>query len=289
MLQLLSPERVAIAATELDQHAETSVEAIAQTKNETAALRTAEAPLPVEEEGNTPAPAPCTQYTMAPETLKKFRRGYGEDAVQVAQQLREIAVTSAEGILRKAKLLLKMKEQLNRKEWGIWLKEVLGWFGNEATPYLQIAKVFKDFQPAIFRELEPFTILKLRTKRYEPVVTRLREELAITSQVVQNFIQEVIPKQSRRKKATPNYGNAVLKQHPSAEDGTSYFTLKANLSDKPGSWLESKLKSIQSGKYWRGLRRGSNKMSRAVKIRGRAWRPKLSSGFVTGWKWLDLR
>ena len=214
----------------------------AQAKDETAGINTAEPPLPMEEEESTLVPDSCARLPIAPETLSKFRRGYGEDAVQVAQQLKQIVVTSAEGILRQAKLLLKMKEQLNRKEWGIWLREVLGWFGNEATPYLQIAKAFKNFDPAAFCELEPFTILKLRTKRYATVVGRLREEVAITSQLIQNFIQEVIPKQSRKKKAAPNYDDSVLKQCLNGEDNTFYFTLHANLGDKQGSWLESKLK-----------------------------------------------
>ncbi len=206
------------------------------------------------EEANTPiSTLPEADHTSAqsqaltPEFLKKFRSGYRDDAAQVASQLREIAVTSAEGILRQAKLLLKMKERLNRKEWGVWLREVLGWFGNEATPYLQIAKVFREFDPAVFRKLEPFTILKLRTKRYAPLVARLREELAITSDLIQNFIKEVIPKQSRRKRAAPNYDEAVLKQRLNAEDGTFYFSLNVNLGDKQGSWLEQRLENCTVG------------------------------------------
>jgi len=190
---------------------------------------------------------PTKSQAITPGNLKKFRRGYGDHAAQVAQQLKGIIVTSAEGILQKAKLILDTKLHLNRKEWGVWLREMLGWFGNEATPYLQIAKMFKDFEPAGFRELEPFTILKLRTKKYAPIVARLREELAITSQVIQNLIKEVIPKQSRQKKAAPNYGEAVLKQRLNAEDGTFYFTLNANLGDKPGSWLEGKLENCTVG------------------------------------------
>ena len=228
---------------ELVQHLKAQGSALtAQVKDETAGTNRAEAPLPLEEEESTPVPDSCARHTITPETLNKFRRGYGEDAVQVAQQLKGIAVTSAEGILRKAKLILNMKLRLNSKEWGVWLREVLGWFNNEATSFLQIGKIFKNFDPAAFRELEPFTILKLRIKRYAPVVERLREEVVVTSQLIQSFIQEVIPKQSRRKKAAPNYDASVLKQRLNGEDGTFYFTLNANLGDKPGSWLESKLK-----------------------------------------------
>jgi len=239
MLQLLAPELVTIASTEPDQHVEASVEL-----NSTLDLTTEDSNevLSATQDG-----AISQSNTIAPEILKKFRRGYGEQAVQAAQQLKEIAVTSAEGVLRKARLLLDIKLQLNRKEWGVWLREVLGWFGSEATQYLQIAKAFKDFEPSVFSTLEPFTILKLRTKRYAPVVARLGEELAITSNLIQDFIKEVLPKQSRRKKAAPNYGEAVLKQRLNPEDGTSYFSLNANLSDKPGSWLESKLKDRTVG------------------------------------------
>ncbi len=239
MLQLLAPERVAIASTDPDQHVEESIELNATLDSAT-------------EDSNEVLQFATQEYalqsnTITPEVLKKFRRGYGEHAAQVAQQLKKIVVTSAEEILRKAKLLLDMKLRLNRKEWGIWLREVLGWFGSEATPYLQIGKVFKDFDPSVFRELEPFTILKLRTKRYAPVVTRLREELAITSDLIQNFIKEVIPKQSRRKKVASNFGEAVLKQRVNAEDGTFYFSLNANLGDMPGSWLEAKLENCTVG------------------------------------------
>ncbi len=192
-------------------------------------------------------PAESDQQTIPPSILKKFRRGYGEHAAQVADEIKQLVVTSAEGILRKARLVFDMKLRLNRKEWGVWLREVLGWFGNEATQYLQIAKTFQDFEPAVFSTLEPFVILKLRTKRYAPVVVRLHEELAITSQLIQNFIKEVIPKQSRKKKTPANYGDAVMMQHPSAEDGTSYFTLNANLGEKAGSWLQQKLENYTVG------------------------------------------
>jgi len=202
---------------------------------------------PVEEEEIAHDPAECVKQTIPPSILKKFRRGYGEHAAEIASQIKQLVVTSAEGILRKARLVFDMKLRLNRKEWGVWLREVLGWFGNEATPYLQIAKTFCDFEPAVFSTLEPFVILKLRTKRYVPVVVRLHEELVITSQLIQNFIKEVIPKQSRKKKTPANYGDAVMMQHPSAEDGTSYFTLNANLGEKAGSWLQQKLENYTVG------------------------------------------
>ncbi len=231
---------------EQTQHLESLSSAIAQTSDKSAS-DLEEALLPMEEIAIASGLRSCDHHMIAPEILKKFRRGYGEYAAQATQQLKEIAVTSAEGILRKARLLLDMKLRLNRKEWGVWLREVLGWFGSEATPYVQIGKIFRDFDPAVFRELEPFTILKLRTKRYAPVVARLREELSITSNLIQNFIKEIIPKQARRKKAAPNYSEAVLKQRVNAEDGKFYFTLNANLGDKPGSWLEAKLEKCTVG------------------------------------------
>ncbi len=212
MLQLLAPERVAKVSDAPGQYVEDNVRAI------------------------------------APLTLKKFRRGYGEEAAEEAAQLRGIAVTSAEGVLRQAKLLSKLKERLNRKEWGIWLKEVLGWFGKEVAPYLQIAKIFGKFDPAVFRKVEPFTLLKLRTKRYAPLVERLQEEINITSELIQNLISEVIPTPSRRKKAAPKFDEPVLKQRLNPEDGTFYFTLyTTNLGDQPGEWLQEKLEDRTLG------------------------------------------
>ena len=211
MLQLLAPERVTNAFPDPAQHVEANVRA------------------------------------LAPETLKKFRRGYGEEAELVAAQLKGIVVTSAEGVLRQANLLSKLKERLNRKEWGVWQKEVLGWFGKEIAPYLQIAKTFSKFDPTVFRKVEPFTLLKIRTKRYAPLVERLREELVVTSELIQNLISEVIPTPSKRKKAAPNYDEAVLKQRLNGEDGTFYFTLHANLGDQPGEWLQSKLEDRTLG------------------------------------------
>ncbi len=238
-------DEVSALSAKFAQKLQAQASAIAQTEDGVAGDRVIEEQNPVDQVAI--APTPNLPQALAPETLNKFRRDYQEHAAQVAAQLREIAVTSAEGILRQAKLLLIMKERLNRKEWGVWLREVLGWFGNEATPYLQIAKIFRGFDPVVFRDLEPFTILKLRTKKYAPLVARLREEINITSQLIQNFINEVMPRQSRRKKAAPNYDEAVLKQRLNGEDGTFYFTLHANLGDKPGSWLEEKLQNCTVG------------------------------------------
>ncbi len=231
-----------VEIAQLAQQVEDHASAIAQTEDRVVGDSVVE---PVEDV--VIALTPRERLTIPPETLKKFRRGYGEEAELVAAQLRGIAVTSAEGVLRFSKLLSKLKERLNRKEWGVWLQEVLGWFGKEVTPYLQITKTFGKFNPSVFRELEPFTLLKIRTKRYAPLVERLREELVVTSELIQNFISEVIPTPSKRKKAAPNYGEAVLKQRLNPDDGTFYFSLNANLSDKHGSWLEEKLENCTVG------------------------------------------
>ena len=241
----LHPVDQVSVASELTQNLESEAFVIAQTENGLAGNRTIEEQKRKDEEVG--VPTPNIPHALAPETLKKFRRGYGEEAAEVATQLKGIVVTSAAGVLRQANLLSKLKERLNRKEWGIWQKEVLGWFGKEVAPYLQIAKTFSKFNPAVFRKVEPFTLLKIRTKRYAPLVERLREELVVTSELIQNLISEVIPTPSKRKKAAPNYDEAVLKQRLNSEDGTFYFTLHANLGDKQGSWLESKLENCTVG------------------------------------------
>jgi hypothetical protein len=88
---------------------------------------------------------------------------------------------------------------LNRKEFSAFVKGLLQWVGDEARKYLDIARVFEGFDFSQLVCLEPFTILKLRSKRYAPVVASLREQAVITPKIVQDLISELRSKQSRKK------------------------------------------------------------------------------------------
>lgn len=186
--------------------------------------------------------------------LAGFRQGYREHASSTAEKTLSATASATGTILQIAGWIQEMRSRLNRKEFGTFVKELLQWVGDEARKYLDIARTFKDFDLSRLQKLEPFTLLKLRSKRYLPVVERLQEELDITPKRVQELISELIPKQSRRKRAEKEhndrqeYADGVLERHADAEDGTFYYTLKeVKLSDHVGSWLEAKLESQTIG------------------------------------------
>lgn len=183
-----------------------------------------------------------------------FRQGNREHATSTAEKTLNAGVSATEKILQMAGWIQEMKLQLSRKEFGAFVNGLLQWVGEEARKYLDIARTFKDFDLTQLQKIEPFTLLKLRSKRYLPVVERLREETDITPRRVQELILELIPKQPRRKRAKQEdnehqeYAGGVLERHADASSGTFYYTLKElQLSDSVGSWLSTKLESQNIG------------------------------------------
>ena len=182
-----------------------------------------------------------------PIPVKGFRKGYAEHAASVADSIKEFAATGVGAIWQIAERIAQMRSRLNRKEFRAFVSELLEWTGSEARKYLDIERAFRGFDFSRLALLEPFTLLRLRTKRYAPVVERLREEAAITSRSVQEIIKELLPKQPK-KKADRDRDQAILQRHPNTADGTFYYTLKnTNLSDKTGLWLEEQLKTRTVG------------------------------------------
>lgn len=128
------------------------------------------------------------------------------DATNTAQKTLRAGVLATENILQMAGWIQEMKSRLSRKEFGAFVKGLLQWVGESARKYLDIAKAFEGFDLSRLSQLEPFTLLKLRTKRYAPVVEKLREQPVITPNVVQDLIKEVLPKQPRKKATEPISG-----------------------------------------------------------------------------------
>lgn len=85
---------------------------------------------------------------------------------------------------------------------------------------MEIARSFENFDLRLLVNLEPFTIFKLRSKRYAPVVAKLREQQVITSKVVQDLIKELLPKQSRKK-----LDEALSGWKQSRSGGTRYYNV----------------------------------------------------------------
>ena len=167
---------------------------------------------------------------------------------KTAQKTKESAKLSSEAILRMAGWIQSMRSRSSRKQYRAFVRQLLGWVGNEAQKYLEIAKAFGDFDFSRLGGLEPFTLLRLRTKKFAPVVARLRDEVSITQLRVQELIEELLPKKPRKQKSLVADGNAVLEKHANTEDGTFYFTLKeANVSESIGTWLKKEFQSKTLG------------------------------------------
>lgn len=207
-------DEVAIASLELNQYLEAQVSAIAPTR------------------ANDLPDGDCW--------------GYGAPLVQIAKNIKQVAASGVGAVWQIAGEIAQTQSRLNRKEYRNFVSKLLEWVGAEARKYVEIARAFDGFDFSTLSQLEPFTLLKLRSKRYAPVIAKMREELNITPLRVQELIQELVPKQLRKKKSAGDYGDAVLQRHADAENGTFYFALKnVNISDKAGLWLQEKLGAIR--------------------------------------------
>ncbi len=197
------------------QHPEAQVFALIQTPDRAYDDSAAEVALPVEETAIDSAEVPQhheqTVDIIAPPkfndtVLAGFRIGYRSDATSTAEKTLLAGGLATQTILQMVGWVQAMKTRLSRKEFSGFVKELLQWVGDEARKYLDIARAFEGFDLSRLQRLEPFTILKLRSKRYAPVVARLQEYLEITPRLVQELIQELLPKKSRKQPGEPISG-----------------------------------------------------------------------------------
>lgn len=164
-----------------------------------------------------------------PIPTKGFRKGYAEHAAEVSDSIKEFAATGVGAIWKIAERIAQMRSRLNRKEFRAFVFSLLEWTGSEARKYLDIERAFRGFDFSRLAILEPFTLLRLRTKRYAPVVERLREETVITSRSVQEIIKELLPKLPL-KKESGDRDQAILQRHPNTADGTEHWGKKTGES-----------------------------------------------------------
>lgn len=105
--------------------------------------------------------------------LAGFRKEHREYTTATAKETLVAGQSATETILQMAAWIQEMRSHLNRKEFSAFVKGLLQWVGDEARKYLDIARVFEGFDLSQLVCLEPFTILKLRSKKYAPVVALL--------------------------------------------------------------------------------------------------------------------
>jgi len=229
---------------ELAQHLEYPSSAIAQTSDRFASDAT-EALLPVEEvaitsefaQDHEQQPDATAPFKFDHKVLAGFRRGYRQEAVSTAEKTRTAGGLATQTILEMAALIQEMKLGLSRKEFGVFVKGLLQWVGDEARKYLDLARAFDGFDLSRLESLEPFTLLKLRSDKYAPIIERLQSHLDITPKLVQDLIKELLPKQSRKKPSEPISG---WKQ--SRSGGGRYYNLLLH-DEETGMLIEGQAES----------------------------------------------
>ncbi len=174
MLQLLAPERVAIAFTEPDQDAEASARAIAPQLS-----------------------------TPAQDHLQTIRIGLRDIASATAVSIRRLSQATVSQALKIGQRLWQMQRDLKRKEYNTFLG-VLGWASTKAKKFVNLAKTFSEFESSQLSGIELTTMLSLCSKRYQSLVGQLREMQDITQQLVEELIKE--NRASRKPKQDPISG-----------------------------------------------------------------------------------
>ncbi len=237
-------DEVSEASTELANHLDTDAQKSTTTLSEDGAAghRVVETILPVEEEAITSVKLtqdseqqsdPTAPFKFDDAVLAGFRRGYRQDAVSTAGKTQKAGASATQTILEMAGSIQQMKSRLNLKEFGVFVKGLLQWVGDEARKYLDIARAFDGFELSRLQHLEPFTLLKLRSKKYAPIVEQLRSHLDITPKLVQDLVKELLPKPTRKKSTEPISG---WKQ--ARPGGGRYYNLLLHDDEQTGLAIE---------------------------------------------------
>lgn len=174
MVQLLSPELVAIASTQPVKQVESIAPLIAP---------------------QTPRP---TQ-----ELLGSIRIGWRDVVGETARNIQRLSQATVEQALEMGKQLWQMQRDLKKKEYSTFLS-VLGWASAKARKFINLAKTFSDFEPSQLTGVELMTLNSLCSKRYQAVVDQLPEVEEITQQMVEQLIKET--KAPRKPKQDPISG-----------------------------------------------------------------------------------
>lgn len=160
MLQLLSAERVANASIDPTEHVEIGVKSIAP-----------------------PVPSP-TQ-----DALESIRMGLRDVANETARNIQQLSQATVEQAMDIGQRLWRMQRDLKRKEYSVFLN-ILGWATTKARKFINLAKVFDGFEVSQLIRVELTTLLTLCSKRYQEVVSQLRETQEITQQLVEQLMKQ---------------------------------------------------------------------------------------------------
>ena len=165
MITSLAPDVVSTASAELHEYLEHQVETMV---------------------------AERTDFGIAPSS--KLLEKYGSEALSLGEEIQRIGESTVQSVLELAKLIARLKEILSRTKFNAYVSEVLRWTSTEVRKYLDIFRTFKDFAGSTLSGLEPLGLAKLTTKRYAPVVEKLRSETNLTPLLVHELVKELLPR-----------------------------------------------------------------------------------------------
>jgi hypothetical protein len=110
-------------------------------------------------------------------------------AFQVGQNFEQAVRMTVEGAMKAGKMLLRMKTDLNRKEYRIFLSQP-GWTPSKANKYIRLAKTFQGFELSQLVKVEVSTLFTLCANTYSGVVDQLRDVQQVTQDLVERLMKE---------------------------------------------------------------------------------------------------
>ncbi len=215
MVQLLRDE-VSIASNEIDEYLEDQVAAIA--------------------------------IPPIPSSLGSIRTGLHEVAFRVVENVQNLAGGAVRAALKQGEELQRMKNDLKRAEYQIFLAQ-LGWLPGLANKYIKLVKTFSGFSLEQIWGVELTTLFALCAKTYQGVVEQLRSMQNITQELVVRLMKEVgsAARLEKKKKTEPgtSFGEGALNEHADM-NGNAWFNIKdANLSYDTGKALAQAIEEQQ--------------------------------------------
>jgi len=142
---------------------------------------------------------------VIPSVFHGIRTCFHSVVFQVAQNIEQAAKLTVEAAIQIGKILLRMKTDLKRKEYKIFLGEP-GWTTAKANKYIKLAKTFDGFELSQLIKIELTTLFSLCAKTYQCVVDQLRDMQQITQDVVERLMKESRPPRKPRQQSSPGSG-----------------------------------------------------------------------------------
>lgn len=155
-----------------------------------------------------------------PPVFQGIRTALQDVASKVAQSFEQAAAAMIESAMQVGQMLLQMKNDLNRKEYQIFLSQP-GWTLAKANKYIKLAKTFEGFELSQLVKVELTTLFALCAKTYNGVVEHLQKTQNITQELVERLMKESRPPRKPRQQSEPITG---WKADP--KDGGRHYAIK---------------------------------------------------------------